>query len=274
MAEDKKKIIFSVKKPENPFLASIVDQYFFVEASAQELSFQPEYVLPFPRITFGFFFDCPFLVKNHTLRQTTEANMVISKISTQQISVLPLREQVKIIGAHVRPFCLPYFTKKKIGSLPWIIPTDELFPKEALLFRERALGCKNAEELFALTENIFLQTLLFREILPIKKAVELIENCAGETDVASLSAQLHISDRHLRQQFYDFIGCSPKEFIRLVKLKQAVFQMRNSADSLTQIAYESNFFDQSHFIHEVKNITGISPKNLRKKMSDFRFLQF
>jgi AraC-like DNA-binding protein len=269
-----KNIIFSIKKPENPFLASIVDQFFFAEGSANDLSFQPEYVLPFPRITFGFFFDCPFLVKNHTLQQTSEDNMLISKISTHNITVTPKTEKIKIIGAHVRPFCLPYLTTKKIGSLPWIIPTHELFPAEAMLFRERALACKNTEELFAETEKIFLQTLIQRDVSLIRNAVEIIENCAGETDVAALSAQIHVSDRHLRQQFSDFIGCSPKEFIRLVKLKQAVFQMRNTADSLTNIAYENNYFDQSHFIHEIKNITGLSPKELRKKIPDFRFLQF
>jgi len=101
-----------------------------------------------------------------------------------------------------------------------------------------------------------------------------MENSAGNIELAELSNQLDVSDRTIRNQFYDCIGCSPKEFIRLVKMKQVAFQMKHSKSSLTNIANDNDYFDQAHFIHEVKSITGYSPNQLRKKIPNFRFLQF
>jgi len=85
---------------------------------------------------------------------------------------------------------------------------------------------------------------------------------------------LGVSDRTIRNHFYDHIGCSPKEYLRIVKLKQIAIQLMHSKDSLTHIAYDNNYFDQAHFIREVKNITGQSPSQLKKEMPNFRFLQF
>ncbi len=83
-----------------------------------------------------------------------------------------------------------------------------------------------------------------------------------------------VSDRTLRNHFYKNIGCSPKEYIHLLKLKQSINQMKNSDDSLTTITYSQNYSDQAHFTNSVKNITGLSPKEIQKKIPDFRFLQF
>lgn len=85
---------------------------------------------------------------------------------------------------------------------------------------------------------------------------------------------INVSDRTIRNHFYEYIGCSPKEYLRIVKLKQVAYELKHSQKSLTHIAYENNYFDQAHFIHEIKDITGQSPNELRKKIPNFRFLQF
>jgi AraC-like DNA-binding protein len=85
---------------------------------------------------------------------------------------------------------------------------------------------------------------------------------------------MSVSERTLRNHFYEYVGCSPKEYIRLVKLRQVAYQMKYSKNSLTDIAYDNNYADQAHFIHDVKNFTGMSPKQLKKEIPGFRFLQF
>ncbi len=265
---------FITRKPHNQFLSTLVDYYFYIDVPVSRLSPNPEYIIPFPRITFGYFFNHPFTATNLTLKESVSVNMVISRISTHKIIVQPQTDRVKIIGAHVRPFCLAYLTRQSIKSLPWVINTKELFPKEAYQFQQRIEQCNNAEEMFNEVERVFLDTILVRDLSLITKAVELIENNAGAIEITELSKQLKVSDRTIRNQFYDCVGCSPKEFIRLVKIKQVAFTMKHSNSSLTNIAYDNEYFDQAHFIHEVKSITGQSPNQLRKKIPDFRFLQF
>ncbi|MCF0074215.1 helix-turn-helix domain-containing protein [Dyadobacter sp. CY261] len=265
---------FVTKKPLDPFLSTLVDCYFYIDVPASQLALSSEYIIPFPRITFGYFFDYPFTVTNLSLNQSVSVEMVISRISTQKIVVQPQTDRIKIIGAHVRPFGLAYFTKTPIKSLPWLINTQDLFQLAATAFKEKIQHCTDTEQMFDEVENIFLDHLLARDLSLITTAVELMENNAATTEIKDLARQLNVSDRTLRNHFYDHIGCSPKEYLRLVKLKQAASKMIHSGHALTRIAHESGFFDQAHFINDVKDITGYSPNNLRKQIPHFRFLQF
>lgn len=231
-------------------------------------------MIPFPRITFGYFFEHPFSVTNHSTEETIKAEMIISRISTNQISVKPLTDRVKIIGAHVRPYTLAYLSNENISEMPWLIKTEDLFGKNAQNFKDRINKCPSPKEMFVEVENIFLRTILAKDLSIITEAVQIIESQKGEIPLSTLSDKIGISNRTLRNHFYRSIGCSPKEYMHLVKLKQSVYQMKYSTDSLTSVSYEQNYADQAHFTNSVKNITGISPKNIRKKIPDFRFLQF
>lgn len=265
---------FITRKPKNSFLAEIVDYYFFIDISVSELSRQPEFIIPFPRITFGYFFEHPFLVSNLSKKETVTTNIAISKISTQKIVVQPITEKIKIIGAHGKPFALAYLTKEPVNKLPWLINTEELFGTIATDFIKRISTCTNKEQMFDEVERVFTDNVLIRDLSLITEAIRLIEENAGSIDVTTLSKQLSVSDRTLRNHFYDHIGCSPKEYLRIVKMKQVAYQLKYQDKQLSDITYENEYFDQAHFINEVKNLTGYSPGHLRKKIPHFRFLQF
>lgn len=265
---------FTFKKPGNPLLTGIVEHYFYIDVSVSEMITGAEFMIPFPRVTFGYLFDHPFRVINHTLNKTELVNIAISRISTQRITVQPTTGRIKILGAHLKPFGLAYFTKVSINSLPWLINTKELFGNIANKFLRKLKACRDTESMFHEVEAVFLDNILARDLSLITKAIELIEINSGHIEITGLSKLLGVSDRTIRNHFYDYIGCSPKEYFRIVKLKQIAFQMKHSESSLTHIAYDNNYFDQAHFIHAVKDITGHTPNQLRKQFPNFRFLQF
>lgn len=265
---------FITRKPHNQFLSTLVDNYFFIDIPIDALSENQEYVIPFPRITFGYFFDHPFMVTNHDLEQSEKVDMIISRISTQKITVLPLSDRIKILGAHVKPYALAHLIEQPINELPWLINTVELFGETATSFREKILKCVDPVEMFEEVEKVFLDTLLKRNLSTIIQAVDLIEKKEGKIKLSELAELLDLSDRALREQFHRYIGCAPKEFIQLIQLKKSLYQMNFTDDSLTAVSYQSNYFDQAHFINSFKKITGKSPKTLRKEMLNFRFLQF
>ncbi|MEM9982798.1 MAG: helix-turn-helix domain-containing protein [Bacteroidota bacterium] len=117
---------------------------------------------------------------------------------------------------------------------------------------------------------MFLDTLLVRDLQVIEQAIALIEAREGKIRIAELGR----SRRALRNHFRQYIGCAPKEFIQLVRLRKSVYQMKATPDFLTDITYKSNYFDQANFIKSLKSITGKAPKALRKELHYFRFLQF
>lgn len=265
---------FFNQRPSNQFLSTLVDYYFYIDASISELSLTQEAVIPFPRITFGYFFDHPFLVTNHTLNESRSFSKGFSRISTHKITVQPESNRVRIIGAHLRPFCLAYLTSQPIKTLPWLINSADFLLKGVHRFQQKIDQCQAPEQMFNEVERLFLDNLLVRDLSLVTKAVQLIDHSQGKIQVRELATQLGVSDRTIRNQFENNIGCSPKEYARLVKIKQVAFQMKQSQGSLTNIAHQNEYFDQAHFIHEMKNVTGKSPNKLKKEIPDFRFLQF
>lgn len=54
---------------------------------------------------------------------------------------------------------------------------------------------------------------------------------------------------------------SPKQLGKVIRLQAALkMLLTGQAESLTQIAYESEYYDQAHFIKDFKDFTGTTPK--------------
>ncbi|MDQ8748799.1 helix-turn-helix transcriptional regulator [Elizabethkingia miricola] len=268
-----KENIFEFGKPKNRFLSTFVDTFFYVGCLVADLDFKQETIVPFPRASFGYFFDNPFKVTNHTKNETFETQMIFSKASIDNISVEPLTDQVRIIGAHVKSYALSYFTRQKIGNLSWYIKVNEIFKKSDLI-ESQLNNCQNPKQMFDIIESYFLDNILIRDLSKTQKAIEIIEQFKGDIEIKEVASILQFTERTLRNIFFSNVGCSPKEYIALVKMKMIAFDLVNSQKSMTDIALDNNFYDQAHFNNSIKKTTGTSPKKLKNDIPDFRFFQF
>jgi AraC-like DNA-binding protein len=86
--------------------------------------------------------------------------------------------------------------------------------------------------------------------------------------VKSLSAYYNVSERHLGRLCNEFLGVKAEDFILYRKYLASLTQLHDASAPLTEVAYASGFYDQSHFIREFKAFTGLTPKQYRKQMSD------
>lgn len=85
----------------------------------------------------------------------------------------------------------------------------------------------------------------------------------GQMPLKTLSKKTNISQRQLARQFNSFLGLAPKEFSRITRFLNSLDNIKKYPSySLTQVAYESGYFDQAHFIHDCKEFTGFTPKEL------------
>ncbi len=82
--------------------------------------------------------------------------------------------------------------------------------------------------------------------------------------VAELSKTLNLSTAGLRNIFREKVGLSPKDVIKIARIKKALHHKSDSEETLTQLAYELEYFDQSHFIHEFQSAIGLSPRQYFK----------
>jgi AraC-like DNA-binding protein len=82
-----------------------------------------------------------------------------------------------------------------------------------------------------------------------------------------------ISRKQFERVFAAKIGATPKQYLKVVRLQQALqLKSIDRNRNLTQLAYDCGYYDQSHFINEFKQQTGYTPKQYfdnNESYSDF-----
>ena len=87
-----------------------------------------------------------------------------------------------------------------------------------------------------------------------------------ERSVARYAEMLYITPKHLTDVVKEVLGRTPREVIESLLLLEAKVLLRSTDKTMTQIAQELRFADQSHFGKFIKQHTGHSPAALRTKL--------
>jgi AraC-like DNA-binding protein len=91
-------------------------------------------------------------------------------------------------------------------------------------------------------------------------AVKRLIRSGVELELNELARECNVSNRYLQKILADKVGFGPKKLQRILRFQQALNQLNSSsASSLTAIAYDSGYSDQSHFIREFRAFTGFAP---------------
>lgn len=86
-------------------------------------------------------------------------------------------------------------------------------------------------------------------------------------NVQELSERVFWTSRQINRYFNLTFGLSLKEYLNIIRCNQTYKDI-----SKNRLTIQSNYFDQSHFIKEIKKYTGVTPTELHKNEND-RFLQ-
>jgi AraC family transcriptional regulator len=77
--------------------------------------------------------------------------------------------------------------------------------------------------------------------------------------VSHLARLLHISITHFDRQFHSTYAMPPYNYIRHRRIERAKILLRNPRISLSEVAAECGFANQSHFNHRFKEAVGVTP---------------
>ena len=92
----------------------------------------------------------------------------------------------------------------------------------------------------------------------VDAAVRTMRARRGKIAIRSLVQQIGISQERFEKRFRREVGTSPKQFCSLLRLRFALTTYRPGR-TLTDLALEAGYYDQSHFIREFRAVTGESP---------------
>lgn len=112
-------------------------------------------------------------------------------------------------------------------------------------------------------EDFLLNTLKTESTIDniVKSTVDLIFSTNGSASIKSILKNNLSKRRQLERKFFKQVGMSPKQLGKVIRLQTALkMLLSQSSESLTKIAYESEYYDQAHFIKDFKEFTGTNPK--------------
>ncbi|MCS3431074.1 helix-turn-helix domain-containing protein [Klebsiella sp. BIGb0407] len=93
----------------------------------------------------------------------------------------------------------------------------------------------------------------------------LQENCFEEINWEILADQFLLTKRTLYRQIKCTTGMTPEHFIKRLRLVSARAKIRESEESITDIAYMCGFSNSNHFTSCYKNVFGHTPSSERTR---------
>jgi AraC-like DNA-binding protein len=195
---------------------------------------------------------------------------------TQHFKTFYTKDDFCLFGVYLFPYAIP-----GIFDIPAHALSDQAVETALLLGRE---GQLLEEKIFSASDHWqrakvmsqFIQHRLAksREIKsPVFTAIKTILFSSTMLSVSKLADNCFLSRRQFERKFIQYAGYSPKQFQRIARFHTAIKRLENRPASLTELAYDCGYYDQSHFIHDFQLFSGYSPNAFfkhQKEAVDYR----
>jgi AraC-like DNA-binding protein len=141
---------------------------------------------------------------------------------------------------------------------------DELFPASDLSrVRAELVEATGDRERLGIVECFLAARRRGASDPLVRSVARAIEGARGSVRIASLADAHGIGQDRLEKRFRHAAGASPKQVASMIRVGHAIRAHRPGM-SLAELALESGYFDQSHFIRELRAVTGLPPQRFFK----------
>jgi len=145
-------------------------------------------------------------------------------------------------------------------AIDGFIELPGLFGERADSLADRLLSAPDHPARIALLEQLLHKGAPAVRSERCRKASLLVDARGGQVRVEELADAFGVHVRSLERLFRDELGLSPKRLARLVRFRRVLARLtRRDYPSLTDLAYACGYADQSHLIHDFKELTGRVP---------------
>ncbi|AMD00570.1 helix-turn-helix transcriptional regulator [Halomonas chromatireducens] len=184
----------------------------------------------------------------------------------QRTARLAVRETLDLLGVRFLPGMVFPFVGEALSALV----DGELTPGVALrrleleALHEQLHETPDLSSRIALLEGYLLERLRRHEapeVPALLASLGWLQRRHGQGSIAELVTELPFGQRRLERLFQLHVGLSPKRYARLQRVARSreLIKQGGVAASLTDTAFAAGYFDQSHFIHDFKAVTGFTP---------------
>jgi AraC-like DNA-binding protein len=209
--------------------------------------------------------------------KATKGNQTIGNLTLYGQTIQPGELKFTEGFTFVAYFFFPHALSPLFGIAPKEITDSNLDltlwqETKKIDLQDQLLNAASLEESLQLIENFIvkLSKQSFQNDDRIVFAIKEIKKSNGLLSLVELQHNLNVTERSFQRLFENNIGISPNLYKRICQFQFAFQQVnQNRFIKLIDVAYDSGFADQSHFIRVFKEFTGITPNEYLAKVAPY-----
>ncbi|MCF7560530.1 helix-turn-helix domain-containing protein [Sabulilitoribacter multivorans] len=260
------------QKDASPKISGIIKSFWQID-NKENTSIVREKIIPdgYPELIFHFG-DC-YRTNINGVWQTQGRNLIAGQIKNHFF--LENTGKSKIFGIKFQPWGLNELFKIEMSGLTdKVIEVPDKVLETIMPVKEISVGSLSFDEKVIKIEHWFIEYLLGLDLINFEgqKAVELIIEKKGKTELKTIQREVGISERSLERYFRTKIGLSPKYYSRIIRFSHIFKLAQLDEIDWSDIVFLTGYYDQSHFIKNFKEFTGEDPSKysfFEKNLANF-----
>jgi AraC-like DNA-binding protein len=150
-----------------------------------------------------------------------------------------------------------------------VLPLEDILGSDNSVLTEKLEAATSIMEMGKQMDEYLLRRLLYRKhksvTHSIARASQIIADNKGNVSMDALAGYINMSNRNFERSFINEVGMPPKMYARVTRFFNAIEnKMLHPGKRWTDITYENGYFDQAHFIKEVREFSSKTPEELFK----------
>lgn len=177
-------------------------------------------------------------------------------------TAIDTQEQHRLVAVEFMPGGAAVVFQLPIGEVcDQAVELGDLWGLDGYLLRERLCEASTPAEKFRVLEAALLKRIVCPLDHAIAAAMSLLDRGAS---VAAARACAGMLPKTFMRRFRDQIGLAPKRFARVRRLQRVVSALcQPGVPDWCTTAAEHGYSDQAHFIHDFRDLTGMTPAAYR-----------
>lgn len=195
----------------------------------------------------------------------------VSGVRTLPITIPSGRDSRMLIVGFKKGKAHPFYDFPMSELVNLVVDADIVFGNTLQELREQLLNSPTISEMFLLVEQFLLHQAgdSLHENTPSKCIEYAVSNIVKQPNILGfqqLNSQIGYSQKHFIDLFKKQVGIPPKLFLKIMRFLKAIRGIeKNQSIQWSNIATESGFYDQAHFINDFKDFSGFTPGEYLKK---------
>jgi AraC-like DNA-binding protein len=169
----------------------------------------------------------------------------------------------KMMGVQFRVGgAFPFFGPAMDSFADRHIALEDVWGTDAERLHQRLVGARTPEKKFDILQETLLRKILgVSEYHPaVSMALRRLERAPHRTSIAAVAEEAGLSKKKFAQIFSGQVGLRPKLYLRIARFQRVLNQIAAApAVNWGDVAEENGYYDQSHFIRDFGDFSGLAP---------------